>query len=349
MEKITISASRNYDILIENGLRKKIKDFLPQKENCKYILLTDENVNKFHADELVNELEGDGYEVLKYVVQPGEESKSMETLQKFLEFMAVSEVNASDILLAFGGGVIGDLGGFAAGIYRRGIEYIQIPTTLLAQVDSSVGGKTAVNLNEGKNLIGLFKQPMAVFCDPEYFKTLDDKDFIAGKGEVIKYGILFDKNLFDKLYNGINKNEDLTEVVKTCINLKKIVVQKDEHDNGERQLLNLGHTIAHAIEIQSNYDVLHGYAVAIGTAIMARACFENGILKDDPKKIETALTNNGLEINTKYSIDDLILIMERDKKRRGSRINEIMIEEIGKCCLKEFDFVELKKFVEKGM
>lgn len=347
MQKIKVSTSSEYEILIEKGIRLKLREILPKREDCKYIVLTDENVDRLYGRELFESLSE--YNLIKYVLKPGENSKSFEELQKFLEFMAQKDINANDVLIAFGGGVIGDFGGFAAGIYRRGIDYIQLPTTLLSQVDSSVGGKTAVNLNEGKNLVGLFKQPIAVYCDPEYFKTLEDRDFSSGVGEVIKYGVLFDKNLFEELSRGIDKNQDLSNIVKRCVELKRDVVEADEYDNGKRQLLNLGHTIAHAIEIKSEYEITHGRAVAIGMAIMARACKKIGIFKGDISDIENCLEKNNLPTKTKFNIDELFELIERDKKRRGSYINEILIEDIGCCNLKKFSFGELKELIKKGM
>ncbi|WP_455257122.1 3-dehydroquinate synthase [Peptoniphilus asaccharolyticus] len=347
MEKVTVSTSSKYEILIEKGLRKKVKDLLPKKDDCKYILLTDENVDRLYGAEMSAELSE--YKVIKYVLKPGENSKSFEELQKFLEFMAREDVNASDILIAFGGGVVGDFGGFAAGIYRRGIEYIQLPTTLLSQVDSSVGGKTAVNLSEGKNMVGLFKQPLAVYCDPDFFKTLEDQDFSSGVGEVIKYGVLFDRELFEVLSHGIDKNQDLSQIVKKCVELKRDIVEADEYDNGKRQLLNLGHTLAHAIEIKAEYGITHGRTVAIGTMVMVRACKEEGIFIGEVQQVENCMQRNNLPTSTEFSVGELFELIERDKKRRGSYINEILIEEIGKCRLQKFDFTGLRQLIEKGI
>ncbi|MDY6065528.1 MAG: 3-dehydroquinate synthase [Finegoldia sp.] len=350
MQKIRVQASTSYDILIEKGLRRKIKDLLPRKEDTRYLILTDDKVERLHYRELAGDLQASGYEIIKYRVRQGEGSKSMETLKSLLEFMACNNINLSDILIAFGGGVIGDLGGFAAGIYRRGIDYIQVPTTLLAQVDSSVGGKTAVNLDQGKNMVGVFKQPLAVFCDPDYLKTLDERDFCCGLAEVIKYGVLFDRELFDKLKAGVDKDMDLDEVIKSSIEHKRDVVQEDELDKGQRQLLNLGHTVGHAIEILSDHALNHGEGVAIGIAVMARACKESGILSETyENEIEKALVNNHLPIETSYKAKELMEIIKRDKKRRGSYINEILVDEVGRCHLEKFDFKSLENFIGRGL
>lgn len=349
MQKIRVEASETYEILIEKGLRKKIKDLLLRKEDSRYIILTDDKVSRLHYRELADDLEKSGFDILKYQVREGEGSKSMESLKNLLEFMAENNINARDILIAFGGGVVGDLGGFAAGIYRRGIDYIQIPTSLLAQVDSSVGGKTAVNLDQGKNMVGIFKQPLAVYCDPDYLKTLDKDDFYCGLAEVIKYGILFDRELFDSLKNGIDKDMDLDELIKKSISHKRDIVQEDELDKGKRQLLNLGHTVGHAVEILSDHTINHGQGVAIGTAIIARACESSGILeKNQSLEIQEAFKNNYLPIETSYTCKELMEVIKRDKKRRGSYINEILIDKIGQCHLKKFDFKDLEIFLERG-
>lgn len=350
MEKISVKASTNYEIYIENGLLDKLNEYLPKRKSSRFLILTDENVYDLYFDKLKKQIESLGLSYLEFVVKAGEDSKTFETLKKLLEFMAENDINPNDILLAFGGGVIGDLGGFAAAIFRRGIDYIQIPTSLLAQVDSSVGGKTAVNLDIAKNMIGAFKQPLAVFCDPELLQSLTREEFACGMGEVIKYGILFDKDLFDLTENKIsNDDKKLTQIIKRCIELKRDVVEEDEFDNGNRQLLNLGHTLAHAIEIKSNHDIKHGQAVAIGTFMIAKACQKKSILSSKNKEqIENAFLNNNLPIISNFKVSDMMDEISRDKKRRGSFIKEILIRDIGDCYLEKFDFKTLEKFLQEG-
>lgn len=343
MKTIRVNASESYDIYIGHGLIKKVKDL---DKNFNYLVLTDENVEKLHLKELENFLDKNDISYKEYIVKAGEDSKSFETLIGLLDFMAE---NGIDFLIAFGGGVVGDLGGFAAAIFKRGISYLQIPTTLLSQVDSSVGGKTAINLKSGKNLVGSFKQPKEVICDLDFLSTLSDEEFACGMGEVIKYGILFDKKLFEICENKENVKNHLEEIVGRCIELKKEIVEKDEFDKGQRQLLNLGHTLAHGIEIKSDHEIKHGQAVAIGTFMVAKSCEKEGFLsKENLKKIEKTFVNNELPIKTSFSVEEMMDEISKDKKKRGKYISEILINDIGDSYLKKFELKDLEKFLQEG-
>ena len=262
-------AEKSYPIIIEKGLinsiQYKIKEIYKGK---KIFILTDDNVNIYYGSKLVDNLKAEGYDVKLMVLEAGEHSKSFATLPQIYDEMLDFKLTRSDIIITLGGGVIGDIGGFAASTYLRGIKFIQVPTSLLAQVDSSVGGKVAVDLARGKNLGGSFYHPVAVFIDPEVLNTLSDEFFVDGMAEVIKYGCIKDKKFFDFL-NRLDSKEKLMdnieEIIYTCCNIKKLTVERDEKDKGERMLLNFGHTLGHAIEQYYNYSkYTHGVAVAIG-------------------------------------------------------------------------------------
>ena len=351
MKVVDINISKNYKVYIGNGLIKNIGNLLEPNEYKKYFLLTDDNVNDLYGDKIESYLKDQGKEIIKYIIPSGEDSKSLNMAENILEFMAENQIARSDVLLAFGGGVVGDLGGFIAGIYQRGMDYIQIPTTLLAAVDSSVGGKTAVNLKKGKNLAGLFKQPSSVICDIDLFKTLPKEEFTSAVGEIIKYSILFNKDLFERLKNGLNMDsKDLKDIIEECIRMKKAIVLEDEYDYGKRQLLNLGHTMGHSIEILSKYKISHGKSVAIGIGIMARACEEKGISsKETRESILQVLKANNLPTNTDYSPKELVEISKIDKKSTGDFINIIVIKDIGNCEILKVDFKELEKLIELGV
>jgi 3-dehydroquinate synthase len=264
---------RSYNIHIGRGLLDQTGALLEPFSGRRAVVLTDENVWGLYGERLQEALE-DFFPHKVLVLKHGEGSKSLSNLEIVLEFMAESGLTRSDLLINFGGGVIGDLGGFAAGCYMRGISTVQIPTTLLSQVDSSVGGKTAVNLKCGKNLAGLFWQPKLVIADTELLHTLPDREFAGGMAEVIKYGAIRSKEMFDKLgtYSGrADAAEALPEIIYECCDIKRDIVRRDEFDTGERMLLNFGHTFGHAVEKIGNYErFIHGEAVAIGMIMAAR-------------------------------------------------------------------------------
>lgn len=346
MKEILVKTSKPYKIYIDHGVIDQISDLVGVDRARRFVVLTDKNVDKLHFMTLARALSKTKSDAFKFVIEPGEDSKSFDNLISLLEFMADKDINSKDMLIAFGGGVVGDLGGFAAAIYRRGIDYIQVPTTLLAQVDSSVGGKTAINLSRAKNMVGSFKQPRAVFCDRQFLHTLADDEFACGMGEVIKYGILFDRDLFLKLMDRERLDEKMEPIIARCISLKRDIVEEDEFDTGKRQLLNLGHSLAHAIEVLSKHTIKHGQAVAIGTYTVALASFKRGLLpSEDLELIKEAITANNLPLEVPYKLTDMMEIIRKDKKRRGDYINEILIKKIGDTYLEEFDFDGLEEFL----
>ena len=349
MKSLQVSASGCYDILMGQGLYEslgeQIKKRFPKAE--KLLLLSDETVFSLYGEQVGGRL-SECFSVCTFLVPAGEESKSVPNYIALLETMAREKLTRSDLLVALGGGVIGDLGGFAAASYLRGIDFIQLPTTLLAAVDSSVGGKTAVNLSSGKNLAGAFHQPGLVILDTNAFDTLPEEILRDGCAEVIKYGILKDPMLFDRLFAGKDyaKSE---ECVARCVQIKKEYVEADEFDKGDRQFLNLGHTIAHAIEKLSGYTVSHGAAVAMGTAFIARAAKAHGQLPgEELDRILSLLTLFGFETECRYTVGEMLPVMLSDKKRAGGSVTLVVPHRVGECALVKVPVGALEEYLTKG-
>ncbi len=337
--KLTVKTkSHNYDITIEKGLIKKsgsiIKDFVG--ENTAFVI-TDDNVWNIYGDKfsaILSEAEVN-FEVM--ILPHGEKTKSISHLTDIYNKMAEIKLTRSDYIIALGGGVVGDISGFAASTFLRGIKFIQIPTTLLAQVDSSVGGKVAVNLDSGKNLVGSFYQPQAVLIDPDMLDTLSDRIFNDGMAEVIKYALIWDKELFSELEKD---TLDIEKIIYTCVDIKRQVVEEDEFDTGKRMILNFGHTYGHVVESAYNYETYtHGEGVAIGMARITDRTEKMGITKVGTyDKIVSILKKYDLYFDD-YSIDKETAtnIMLRDKKSAGGSINYIVLKEIGTCDIMKMD------------
>lgn len=350
MQKITVHASRVYDILIGRGLLPRMGSLIAaQVKGRSACLVSDSNVWPLHGAAAVKSLEEAGFAVHTFVFPAGEESKNAQTYLSLLSFLAQRQLTREDCLVALGGGVTGDLTGFAAATYLRGVPYVQVPTTLLAAVDSSVGGKTAIDLPEGKNLAGCFYQPSLVLCDIRTLKTLPQEVFLEGCAEVIKYGILYDRPLFDYLKQE-GMGFDREQVIRRCVELKRNVVARDEFDTGARMQLNLGHTVGHAIEAESGFTVSHGHAVAMGTAIVSRAAAKNGLLPQEAAQtIEEALGVFRLPTATAYPAEALSQHMLSDKKRAGARVNFIVPRAVGRCEILPIPVEQLTDFVGSGL
>lgn len=347
MKTIRVNASKEYDVVIGNGILPSLGERCAEIfGKSRAVIISDSNVAPLWLAKAKASLENAGIETVEVVFTAGEESKSTKTLCELIEFMAESKLTRSDFSVALGGGVTGDMTGFASSAYLRGIPFIQVPTTLLAAVDSSVGGKTAVNLTAGKNLMGAFYQPSLVLCDTDTLSTLPDAEFANGMAEVIKYGVIFDKNLFDKVCGGDVKS-DMEEIIARCVELKRDVVAKDEFDRGDRQLLNFGHTMAHSIEKCSNFEIPHGSAVAIGMVIAAKAAHALGWSDENcTDAIIAANKNNNLPCECGFSAKELADAALSDKKREGGFINFVMPEVMGKCILKKIPVDDLYKVAE---
>ena len=354
MERIEINTGIPYQVLLGRHLLEHcgilIRKYagLPEKAETA-VIVTDDLVGELYAGKLAGILEQDGFRVLVYTIPHGEASKNLHTYAGLLEYMAENQVTRTDFLIALGGGMIGDLAGFAAATYLRKIKYIQIPTTLLAAVDSSVGGKTAVDLQNGKNLAGAFYQPALVICDLDTLDTLPAAVLTAGCAEVIKYGVLGDEKLFSHLER-FSGEFDREYVVSRCIEIKRGIVAEDEFDLGQRQLLNLGHTLGHAAEQLSNYELAHGMAVSIGMAAVARAAEADGICSGEcAGRILNVLRRFKLPVSCEYSMDELYEIICRDKKRKGDKISLVIPKRIGACEICSMTLSDMKLFLEKGL
>ena len=352
MKEVEVKAStKSYTVYIGGGLLaragERIRAIAPKAE--KAAIITDDNVDALYAESLMASLEKAGLTAVKFVLPHGEESKNGLGYLAIVSFLAESGLSRSDALVALGGGMVGDIAAFSAATYLRGINYIQMPTSLLAMVDSSVGGKTAIDLPAGKNLAGVFCQPDAVLCDLSTLDSLPENVFRQGCAEVLKYGILDDVGLFDYLSEkGLSFDREY--VIARCIEIKRNYVLADEFDTGIRRKLNLGHTFGHAVEKLSGYALSHGESVAIGTAVAARAAAKMGYCSEMcAGKIETALKAFGLPTETNITIDEAMPIMLSDKKRAGSFVNIIVPETIGSCAIVPMAVEQMKEFFSKGL
>lgn len=306
------------------------------------MIVTEENVAPLYLDRVRESYMKAGFRTAEFITAPGEGSKSGEVYLSLLNKMAAEKFTRTDCVAALGGGVIGDLAGFAAATYLRGIDVIQIPTTLLAMVDSSVGGKTAINLPEGKNLAGAFHQPVLVCTDPATLDTLSEDIFRDGMAEVIKYGVIADADLFHDLCDPQKTRENIGNVIERCVAIKRRFVEEDEFDRGVRQLLNFGHTIGHAIEKASGYKISHGSAVAKGMAAMAEIAARMGWCSRECADAVTDILNvYAFDLKNEIPKEILYGIIESDKKRKGGVIDIVVPEHIGSCRLQRISVEEL--------
>ena len=326
---------RSYPIIIEKGLINRVSEEIRKVYKGKKIfIITDDNVNKYYGGKISEELKKNDFEVKLLALKPGEETKNFNTLPIVYNELLDFNLTRSDLIIALGGGVIGDLAGFVASTYLRGVDFVQIPTSLLAQVDSSVGGKVAVDLERGKNLVGSFYHPKCVLIDPEVLNTLDNRFFIDGMAEVIKYGCIKDKQFFDyleKMENNQKLINNMEVVIHKCCDIKRQVVENDEKDKGERMLLNFGHTLGHAIEQYYNYTKYsHGEGVAIGMYVISKISEEKGLTKKGTsQRIKDILVKYNLPYELDVNIEETLEAINLDKKKLGNDLNVIILKEIG--------------------
>ncbi len=355
MQKITINASRTYDVITAPVLLNQSGQLIRQalgEKTTKVCIVTDDNVSPLYRAPLKESLKKAGFEVVSFVFPHGEAYKSMVTVSRLLDFLAYKQLTRSDAIIALGGGIVGDLAGFAAATFLRGIQFVQIPTTLLAAVDSSVGGKTAVNLSAGKNLAGAFWQPSLVLFDTDTISTLSDELLLDGVAEAIKAGIIADKDFFSYIaqIDNLTDPEVITTLSSRAIWIKQQVVEADERDTGVRQLLNLGHTIGHAIEKCSNFSISHGHAVAMGMVIVAKASMKNGWTEDDClTPLLNILHKFGFPLECPYNAAELTNAALKDKKRTGDTITLVIPVALGNCQLKQLPVDEMESFIEGGL
>ncbi|MCL2367773.1 MAG: 3-dehydroquinate synthase [Oscillospiraceae bacterium] len=351
MTTIQINTSRCYAVLIGTGLLAdlgtRVREVLPRAQIA--AVVTDDTVGALYLPAVEASLRRAGLESRPYSVRPGEASKNGAEYLSLLSWLAETQLTHTDVVIALGGGVVGDLAGFAAATYRRGVPFVQVPTTLLAMVDASVGGKTGIDLPQGKNLAGAFHQPALVVCDPKVLETLDETVFRDGCAEVIKCGMLGSGELLDQLLTG-DIHAILPSVIAACVDRKRVLVEEDEFDTGARRLLGFGHTVAHALERLHEYEISHGLAVAIGMAIDTRAALGRGICPPDCLSVlERLLARYGLPSRTDWDAASIAEVAVHDKKRGGDQITFAVPVALGTCELQTIPLAALRAWIEAGL
>ena len=358
MQKIRVElGERSYNIMIGSGILKDIGRIIEKFEfSNKAALISNPTVYNLYGKTVSESLKASGYDLIEVLLPDGEEYKSLASAEKIYESLLKAKLDRKSVLIALGGGVIGDITGFAASTYMRGIDFIQIPTTLLAQVDSSVGGKTGVNHPLGKNMIGAFWQPKLVCIDTSTLETLPRREFLSGLGEVIKYGVIWDEDFFVYLESNSDKilrldKEALTHIIWRSCEIKSEVVSKDERESGLRAILNYGHTIGHAIETITGYKkYLHGEAVAIGMYMEARLSHQLGLIeKKAVARIKALIDSYKLpsEMPDEIQIYDLMEKMQIDKKTVGGKMHFVLPEKVGSARIhSEIKSEDIKKLAE---
>lgn len=347
--------SDSYQIYVGHHLLAQAgKLICSHTSGSKILLVTHPDLNKLFGTELLTSLESAGYSVTTAMVPAGEHAKSFESYQQLVGILAEHRFTREDIVVALGGGVIGDLAGFVAATYMRGCTLIHIPTSLLAMIDSSIGGKTAIDLPFGKNLVGAFYNPRAVIVDLELLNSIPAPLLQDSCGELIKYGVLLGHELFNKISLARNPMQVIDvsrrqELIQACIEIKKSVVEADFKEAGSRKLLNLGHTLGHAIETLSNFELGHGSCVAAGTAMMAKACFKLGLCSyEDAKSIAELTQSYGLPTSTSFTVEELYTAALHDKKSHADSIDVALICGIGDVRIERKSFAELKQLIESA-
>ncbi|MBQ3141606.1 MAG: 3-dehydroquinate synthase [Clostridia bacterium] len=349
MKTIPVAASRPYEVIIQNQILAETGRLLcAVKRPMRAHIVTDDVVAPLYLQTVKTSLQNENIAVSTTVMPNGEPSKNGRQLFAVLEDAAQSGLRRGDVFVALGGGVVGDLCGLAAAMYLRGIDFVMLPTTLLSAVDSSVGGKTAVDLEHGKNLAGAFHQPILVLCDPAAFETLPPRQVANGMAEIIKYGMICDPDLLAVLEQGTDGR--MADVVARCVAIKAGIVARDEFDTGERRLLNFGHTLGHAVELSQDFLLQHGEAVALGMELITAACAAAGSCPGEVhEKLHALLKKYGLIIRCDLSADVLMHYAALDKKSEADRITLVLPQAYGRCVLKKCSFDELAALTERGL
>lgn len=338
--KISIHTDKPYDVLVENGALDRAGEYIRPlfQPGSQAMIISETNVFPLYGERLTKSLAGAGFKVSSCVFEAGEPQKQLSTVMQMYEAMAEKGFTRSDFIVTLGGGVAGDMGGFAAATFLRGIDFVQVPTSLLAQVDASVGGKTGVDLPFGKNLVGAFHQPRMVISDPETLHTLPDEYFADGMGEVIKYGCIMDADLFGRLERG-EVIDRLEETICRCVECKKILVEEDTTDKGRRMILNFGHTFGHALEKLQNFSGLsHGLAVGIGMVMAAEVGESLGVtVSGTAERIRRVLKSYEMPTETDFEFTQVMEATALDKKSFGKQLNLILLKQIGDCVIHPID------------
>lgn len=350
MQTVTVNASSSYPVHIGGGLLEQSGRLIAGATAARgCAVVTDSTVGPLYAQRVCASLQAAGFAVQMYTFPAGERSKNLATYGDILEFFARHRLTRSDVVIALGGGVTGDMAGFAAATYQRGVDYIQMPTTLLAAADSSVGGKTAVDLGAGKNLAGAFWQPKMVICDTDTFHTLPEDTFADGVAETVKHGLIADADFFRFLMSEDIRGH-IDDVVRRNVEIKAAVVNEDEFERGRRKILNFGHTLGHAVEKCSGFTITHGHAVAIGMVMASRAAEKMGF---SPAGIlDTVLACNrrfGLPTDCPYTAQEVYATATSDKKRSGGSIDVVVLKEIGRAETVRLDMEGLREFTEAAV
>ncbi len=354
--KLHVNISHHpYDIIIEKGALSKVGQWVSELwQPQKIVLITDNHVSSLYAEKVKHSLADAGFGVVVWDFPEGEASKSLTTVNKAYEFLIQQGMTRSDGIVALGGGVVGDLAGFVASTYMRGIHFLQIPTSLTAQVDSSIGGKTGVNTPLAKNIVGTFAQPDGVLIDPDVLDTLGHRELIEGMGEVVKYGLINDVSLWNLLdsLDGSPESilENAEEIIYRSCDVKRKIVVEDEFEGGVRMYLNFGHTIGHAIEQTAGYGkVMHGEAVAIGMVQISRVAEKKGLMPAGmTRQIADMCAKFGLPIDHEpWQIDELYQALTHDKKARGNSIKTVIVPKLGSAAINQIPLEEMREYLIK--
>lgn len=351
MKNLIVKTKSSYNLIIENNSLNKLDIYLKNTglflNSNKSVIITDDNVGPIYSKIVEDKLQGMGLSVYIFTLKAGEKSKTLSTVEKIYHFLAQNFVTRNDFIIALGGGVVGDIAGFAAATYLRGIKFIQLPTSLLAQIDSSVGGKTGVDISEGKNLVGSFWQPSLVVIDPLVLGTLSNRYFSDGLAEAIKYGCIKSDKLFYRLLNEDAK-DFIEELIFECVKIKSDIVSLDEFEDSNRMLLNFGHTIGHALEKLYNFSGLsHGEAVAVGMTVITSASERRNLTKKGTTElICKVLKKYNLPVSDNFPLYEVVNAALSDKKVIGNDINLVLIESIGKSFIKKVHKNSFYKFIE---
>ena len=345
MEKIVVDTNHSsYDIVFVKGGLAKLGSFIrPLVKGKNVLVVTDDNVAKHYLATVRASLEAQGFFVYDFVIKSGERSKNTGVYLDIVGRLAENAFLRSDIVLALGGGVVGDIAGFAAATYMRGVNLVQVPTSLLAMIDSSIGGKVGVDLPEGKNLLGAFYQPKLVFVDVNTLSSLPQNEWDNGLGEGLKYAVLEGDRIFE-IMDEETTRENVEEFVMLCAKYKVDIVVKDEKESGLRRLLNLGHTLGHAIEKASGFEIPHGEAVKCGLKFISQASEKLGADENDVLKVHALLEK--YNTHCEYPASELLPLVKNDKKAEDGAINAVMFERIGSCFVKKMSFEDFAKLFD---
>lgn len=350
MKKLKVNTGRKYEIFIEQGLIDRCGEYIRSIASpSKIAIITDSNVHKFYSERVLGSLEKSGFVTSEFVFKAGEASKNSLTINEMYCHLADNGLSRTDMIVALGGGVTGDMAGFVAATYLRGIKFVQIPTSLLAQVDSSVGGKTGYDIKQGKNLVGAFYQPSMVLIDPCTLSTLPERYFCDGMAEVIKYGCIKSAELFCTLENG-REQLDIEDIIYQCVSIKRDVVERDETEKGERKLLNFGHTVGHALEKIYDYQGLsHGEAVAVGMVMMTTASEAEGITPSgSADRISGLCKMYSLPVSDPASKRDIAAAARNDKKTSGKNLDAVVLNRLGDATVKTLPINDFQAYLEQA-